>query len=908
MRDFSTAVLFAEGATSQVYRAIHEPSGRHVAIKTLKSDDPGLVRRFRLEAEALGRLDHPGIARLVEAGIHEGRPFIATEFIDGAPIDRAMAGHSPETVVKVFVKVADALAHAHDNGLLHRDLKPANVLVRRTADGSHEPIIVDFGLAADLAEPVRTETGALLGTPAFMAPEQAQGARARIRRWTDIYGLGAVLYATMAGRPPYDDETAGNLIASILAGPPPRPGRAVPRKVEAIIDCAMARRPERRYGSARRMSADLTAWLDGQPVRATRGFRWRLAGRAMRRHRWATVTVFAFIGVLGLLGVQQVLLDRQAAERQARALALNERLALSRERMRLAHLAPQHDITPALTRLSLEIDALQQLAAAPETQREPAVRLVLGQLLMDADRNEEAVRELRRARQLGCDSDRCAVALALGYLRLYEHELERRLSFSGGRRSAETVDELERARELLGRVGVAGHANLRLAALSGPLDEVARRVDLLVAEQPWQYDAYMALAESRYRAGLEAMRSDQLDQAFELLAAAERDFEAASRIARSLPGAYLGACRAHARQLEIATTGRVEIREALDQVPVGCSAASDVLPGHVASYSVFALVLERLAVRAWRAGAIAQAAEYMGSAFDVLERAPESVLAQPTLRTARARVLTTSVRVEQLGDPEAANRLRDALADARKATAAQPDSTSAWHARAVAVALLSARDVADAEALAREAERTALRVAERWPRLRSVRNLLGNALTNLAYRQRLAAEGGMQVLRRAITVLERLVSDAPDYESARNNLGMAYWELTLQRMAAGDDFTDAEQRAANSFSRVLERAPAHPSAKANLSSLNLSVAERLIDQGIDPDDRLDRSIRLLSQLRAAGDDLACDLALAHWLKARISPQGEARESLRAAARRHAARQRGADCTRVQRALRVSPEP
>ena len=251
---------------------------------------------------------------------------------------------------------------------------------------------------------------------------------------------------------------------------------------------------------------------------------------------------------------------------------------------------------------------------------------------------------------------------------------------------------------------------------------------------------------------------------------------------------------------------------------------------------------------------------------------------------------------------------KEACADARKATAAQPDSTSAWHARAVAVALLSARDVADAEALAREAERTALRVAERWPRLRSVRNLLGNALTNLAYRQRLAAEGGMQVLRRAITVLERLVSDAPDYESARNNLGMAYWELTLQRMAAGDDFTDAEQRAANSFSRVLERAPAHPSAKANLSSLNLSVAERLIDQGIDPDDRLDRSIRLLSQLRAAGDDLACDLALAHWLKARISPQGEARESLRAAARRHAARQRGADCTRVQRALRVSPEP
>jgi len=897
MEGFSTAVLFAEGATSQVFRAVHEPTGTPVAVKVLRSADPEPMRRFRLEADALSRLDHPGIARLVDAGEWNGRAYLATEFVDGAPFDRALAGRSPEFIVRTFVKVVDALAHAHDRGLLHRDLKPANVLVREV-DGEPEPVVVDFGLAADLGEPAETAAGALLGTPAFMAPEQARGERSGVGRRTDVYGLGAVLYAALAGRAPYRAETAGDLIASILAGPPPRPGRSVPKKLEAIIDCAMARRPDKRYDSARRLAADLDAWLDGQPVRAVRGFRWRLAGRTIRRHPWATAAVSALAVVLVLLGIQQVWLESRLAERQEQALRLNERLARNREQMRLAHLAPRHDITPARERLDREIGALQKMARESAHRDAPALRLVLGQMLLDADRVDEAVTVLESARQQGCRSARCATALALGYLRRYELTLEQQLAFSGSAAEAASSRDLERARDLVAESGPSGLADLRLAALSRPLEEVARRVELRVADEPWQYDALLALGESRYRAGLEAMRADRIESAMRLLAAAERDFDRAATIARSLPAAYLGACRARARRVEIVTTGRIEPGEPLDDLPQACRLARTVWPGDAAAFSLPALVLERLAARARRDGSHEQAAAFIDTAFEVLDRAAQSIVEQPAYQIARARVLMTSVRVERLDADDAVDRLREALALARSATRAQPGSTAAWHARAVAVVLLTGRDIPDGPALAREAEETAARVAERWPGQRSVRNLLGSALTNLAYRQRLADGSGRAALERALAVLRRLVDDAPEYESARNNLGMAYWELALHELAAGGDFSSAERRARDEFRGILERNPDHPSARLNLSSLDLTLADALIEQGRSPGDRLDRSIARLGELREAGEYYACDLALAWWLKHLTDHAATRSRRHLEQARLHARAGEAPDCQRV----------
>ena len=321
MDRFSTAVLFAEGATSQVYRARDPETGSEVALKLLRSDDPELHRRFLLEIRALRRLDHPCIASFVDHGEIDGRPYLAMAFADGIPFDRALAGQPPEVVVGALLKVADALAHAHDQGLLHRDLKPANIPVHK-AEGEFEPVLVDFGLARDVAAPSETATGALLGTPAFMAPEQARGERESVDRRTDVYGLAAVLYAALSGRPPHTGGSAGDVIASILSGPPARPDPRLPRALEAILDRAMAQRPADRYPSARQFAADLEAWLNGQSVRALRGFRWRLARRAMVRHKWLTAGVAAGVVAVLALGVQQAWLQQQATQQREVAVRL----------------------------------------------------------------------------------------------------------------------------------------------------------------------------------------------------------------------------------------------------------------------------------------------------------------------------------------------------------------------------------------------------------------------------------------------------------------------------------------------------------------------------------------------------------------------------------------------------------
>jgi serine/threonine-protein kinase len=899
MEGFETAVLFAEGSTSQVFRARHEASGRDVAIKVLRAPEPASVRRFRFEADALRRLDHPGIARLVDAGEWAGRSYLATEFIDGSPIDRALAGASATTVARVFVKVLDALAHAHDRGLLHRDLKPANVLVREL-DGEPQPVIVDFGLAADLAEPAATASGALLGTPAFMAPEQARGERARIDRHTDIYGAGAVLYATLTGRAPYCADSPGSIIAAILAGPPPRPGRHVPRRLEAISDCALARRPEARYRSARRFASDLEAWLHGQPVRAMRGFRFRLAGRAMARHAWTTAVIGFVCSTFVLLGAQQLWLKNEAVRQQERALRFSERLAESRARMRLAHLAPRHDLSPVRAALDREIAELRALAATRSLRADPSVRLVLGQLLLDSNRPEAAVAALREARALGCSDSRCAEALALGQLRLYERRLERELAFAPRQAAEAEPVELRRVRELLAEADPAAEAGLRLAALSQPLDEVARRAERALASEPWNYDALLALAESRYRAGLEAMRADRLESAMRVLRAAERDFERAADIARSMPDAYLGGCRARVRQVEIAATDANAV--VANDLPDSCRLARRVLPGAAAAYSLPAVLLERVATRASRAGRHSRAAEALARAFAIVEEAPPHVRADPAVRTASARMLTTSVRVERVGEREAIARLREALVQARAATQAQPASTAAWHARAIAVALLAERDVEHAREFAREAEKTAAAVAERWPEQRAVRNLLGSTLSTLAWRQRLNGEPADETLARALAVLEPLVESAPDYDSARNNLGMALWERSVQLMQQGEPFAGTERRARAMFEAVLARSPDHPGALANLSGLNLSVADVLIERGEDPRNRLERSIELLGALAKAGDYLPCDLALAWWLRAKAVGDRVYAGVFDAAARAHAQQGDMPDCTRVLAAV------
>ncbi|MEZ6185360.1 MAG: serine/threonine-protein kinase [Planctomycetota bacterium] len=262
------------GGMGVVYRARDPRLGRPVALKVILGDaSPQELRRFQTEAAASAQLDHPNLVRVLSAGEAHGRPWLALEFVPGETLGSRLKREGPlppPDAARLVAQLARGLAHAHTRGVIHRDIKPDNVLLH---DGV--PRLTDFGLAR-FGERHLTQTGAVLGTPAYMAPEQAAGEASRVGPAADAYALGALLYALLSGRPPFRGTSTLNTIRQVLDDPPPRLVDA-PRALEQIALRALAKDPAERP-SAAQLGEALEAWLRGASAPQPRhGPRWPLA-------------------------------------------------------------------------------------------------------------------------------------------------------------------------------------------------------------------------------------------------------------------------------------------------------------------------------------------------------------------------------------------------------------------------------------------------------------------------------------------------------------------------------------------------------------------------------------------------------------------------------------------------------
>ena len=274
--DYELLEELGRGGMGVVYRAAQRSLGRTVALKMLLRRDlasPADLARFRSEAEAAARLDHPGIVSIFEVGEYDGHPFYSMRFIEGTTLARRLAAGPlpPREAAAILAKVADAVQAAHDRGILHRDLKPSNILI----DAAGEPHVSDFGLAKQLeADGSVTHTGAILGTPCYMSPEQAAGSRGDVGPASDVWSLGAILYQTLAGRPPFQAGSPMDTLLAVLEADPPLPRTVVANAdpdLQMVALKALQKPQDLRYASAAALATDLRSYLAGEPVAARRG-------------------------------------------------------------------------------------------------------------------------------------------------------------------------------------------------------------------------------------------------------------------------------------------------------------------------------------------------------------------------------------------------------------------------------------------------------------------------------------------------------------------------------------------------------------------------------------------------------------------------------------------------------------
>ncbi|NVJ16239.1 protein kinase domain-containing protein [Myxococcus sp. AM010] len=871
--------LLGRGGMGDVYRARDRTLGRPVALKFLRGADPERAMRFLREARAQARIDHPNVCKVFDAGETDGQAFIAMQLVEGERMDVAARGLAPLEKARWLKAAAEAVEAAHVLGVIHRDLKPSNIMVLPGEGARREPVIMDFGLAYEAGEGHGlTSTGAVMGTPAYMAPEQARGELDAIGARTDVYGLGATLYELLVGEPPFTGATPLETLNRVLHDDPVPPRERVPdldADLETVCLKCLSKEPALRYASARALAEDLGRYLDGAPILGQRPRLTHRLRRAARRHRGVVfVSGVSLVGMLLLagFGARAWLAERDLQARTASRVRLAEQLGQQVQEIeafvRAFQGLPLHDTRPEQQRVRARMARMGALRPGLDGLGEGLVRQALGRGHLAMREFEQAHRELTRARELGVDSP--GLHYALGRVLGEQY----RLAVEDARRSGGAAWVAARRRQLEARY------------LAPALDSLERSGGVEL-ESPRYLEGLIALYRKDYD-GAERAARDAVAQAswmpeVRMLAG---DVALARAMALLEQGDYAGA--------------RTGLMEAESRYQRTVELARSDAWAHEALAEVW-LQLSELDKREGRS---------RKAALDQAEAAADrSLVADPDRasgHTKKAQVLMNQYRaVTFQGAPDArgAEALLEAWTDAAsRAGTLEPRNVLAHDSLGYSYFMRGLR-----QARAGEAPEASWARAIQWleraielePHYPWALNDLGLVHRWRGNYQREHGQDPLPAYAEAERAFQRAVQGDPKYLFAHSNLAELYAARAALLLSRGRDPEADVHAALEASAQALSLDERFHSAHDHAAAAELTRARYLLETGGDPRPALARALQATE--RSRGVNARSDRA---WLHAAGAHLLEALQALRGAGDASAALASGQRA--LAEAYRLSP--